>query len=379
MKRIELTISTDYVPTWGAIEGIREFVQNALDQEVQSKGKNTFKWTYNEDTETLSIGSLESALDMNTLLLGTSTKQHDCNTIGQFGEGYKLGCLVLIRAGYSVNILNYGKKEIWHPHLVKSRRFGATILVFDIEHVSIWQSIPNTNLSFVVKGIKKELFTEISHYILPFNKPTNVIKTDKGSVLLDEDRRGEVYVNGLYVNSYPDLCYGYDIPAQFLALDRDRHLAREFDVSWATSAIWALSKDTKRILQLVSEPKEEDTANYYLDARYLQNSMYGSSFGDILHNAAYQAFLNKYGDKAVPVCSQSEAEEYKKRGYITVLSSASYTNLIRNSANFACPPLPTISERLADWYKKLQKSVNVPEDLDKEFEDLVKLISESYL
>lgn len=377
MKRIELTISTDYVPTWGAIEGIREFVQNALDQEIQSAHENTFKWAYKEETETLSIGSLNSVLDTNTLLLGTSTKQHDSNTIGQFGEGYKLGCLVLIRAGYPVDIFNYGKKEIWHPHLVKSRRFGATILVFDIEHVQIWQSRPNANLTFVVKGINKELFTDVSHYILPFNMPTNVIKTDKGSVLLDEDRRGEVYVNGLYVNSYPDLRYGYNIPAQYLALDRDRHMAREFDVSWATSAIWVLSNDTERALQLVSEPKDTDKNSYYLDARYLQNSLYGCSFGTLLQNAAYQSFLKKYGDKAVPVCSESEAEEYKKRGYRTIFSSASYASLIRDSKDFSCPPLPNAAERLADWYKKLQRLINVPTDLDKEFNDIYEIISDT--
>lgn len=377
MKRIELTISTNYVSDWGIPEGIREFVQNALDQEVQSAGKNKFIWSYDKCTDKLSIGSLKSVLDTKTLLLGMSTKQNDAATVGQFGEGYKLGCLALLRAKCPVTIYNYGAKEIWHPHLIKSRRFGSTILVFDIESVSIWKRPVNADLTFVIEDISHEQFDNLSQYILPFNPPTNIIKTDKGSILFDDKYRQKVYINGLYVSDFTNLRYGYDIPAKYLTLDRDRRMARDFDVSWATSAIWALSDRMDLIIELLSKPKETDDSSYYSDAWYVQSISWDITFNSILSSKAYQSFLSKHGNKAVPVCSEQERKDYTKRGYKAVVSLGAYAKLVRSAPEFNCPELPTVTEQLLTWYKTLCSTVEVPTELDAQFKDLYEIIRNS--
>lgn len=48
MSKYELSISADYVPTWGVVEGAREFFQNALDEQVADPENKMF-FEYDED------------------------------------------------------------------------------------------------------------------------------------------------------------------------------------------------------------------------------------------------------------------------------------------------------------------------------------------
>ena len=110
MRKIELSLASDYVPSWTIVDAIRELFQNALDQEVQSPG-NKATWSY--ENGTFKISNKQSTLTTKTLLLGTSSKSEDTRTIGQFGEGYKIATLVLLRNNKQVTIYNYGLREVW--------------------------------------------------------------------------------------------------------------------------------------------------------------------------------------------------------------------------------------------------------------------------
>ena len=110
MKKCELTISSSYVPNWTIFNAIRELVQNALDQEFVD-ANNTMNMQYDEDKCELTISNKNSSLTTNTLLFGSTSKANDENQIGQFGEGYKIATMVLLREGKNITFYNYGAKE----------------------------------------------------------------------------------------------------------------------------------------------------------------------------------------------------------------------------------------------------------------------------
>ena len=91
---------------------------------------NVFNIFY--ENETLRFENLKSKLKINTFLLGRSSKTHDENTVGQFGEGYKISALVLNRLGKTFTVHNYGKNEIWTTRFINSRKWHDKILAFDV-------------------------------------------------------------------------------------------------------------------------------------------------------------------------------------------------------------------------------------------------------
>ena len=109
--KIELTIAPNYVPSWGIVEAIRELFQNALDQQEQYPD-NEMDWSYDEDEQKITISNKTSTLTAQTLLLGATSKAGDVSTIGQFGEGYKIATLVLLRNNKKITFYNYGAKEV---------------------------------------------------------------------------------------------------------------------------------------------------------------------------------------------------------------------------------------------------------------------------
>lgn len=85
MSTYELSLTSNYVADWDFKMAIRELIQNGVDQETLEPN-NVFNIFY--ENGTLRFENLKSKLKINTLLLGRSSKTHDENTVGQFGEGY---------------------------------------------------------------------------------------------------------------------------------------------------------------------------------------------------------------------------------------------------------------------------------------------------
>lgn len=100
-SKFELSISTGYVPDWGIVEAFRELYQNAIDNEtINPENKASFSFVQeDEKTGTVRITNKTSVLTKESLLLGSTTKANDENTIGKHGEGYKIAFMVLLRNG----------------------------------------------------------------------------------------------------------------------------------------------------------------------------------------------------------------------------------------------------------------------------------------
>lgn len=129
MSTYELSLTSNYVADWDFPMAIRELIQNGVDQETLEPG-NIFTIFY--ENGTLRFENSKSKLKINTLLLGRSSKTHDENTVGQFGEGYKISALVLNRLGKTFTVHNYGKNEIWTTRFINSRKWHDKILAFDV-------------------------------------------------------------------------------------------------------------------------------------------------------------------------------------------------------------------------------------------------------
>lgn len=335
MQKIELTISPDYVPSWTIADAVRELFQNSLDQEAVHED-NKCSWSYEDDT--LRISNRTSTLTASSLLLGSSTKVNDVRTIGQFGEGYKIAALVLLRNNKTVTVYNYGAREIWRPRFVNSRKFGGRVLTFFIEKIAAWDKVPDNSLTIEVGGITQQEFDE---QILPTNlhlKPGyNVVtSTDIGDAI---DLAGKIFVNGLYVCDSEELVFGYNFKPEHIKLDRDRKMVSTFEVRWLTSKLWDKSPDELQdtVIRMLQSGAS--------DVAYLSDVSWTSSW----RNTAYDSFRYAYGDLAVPVATQIEMSVVPE-GYTGIIVPESYQKLIKSSANYNAPirPFASTRDRLRD-------------------------------
>lgn len=341
MSKIELTISPNYVPTWTLVDAIRELFQNALDQQKQNN-ENEASWNYDDATGVLTVSNATSKLTAASLLLGQTTKADDKSTVGQFGEGYKIATLVLLREGKNVVFYNYGVREIWRPRFVKSRRFGTDILTFFIEKKAVWEKVPSADLVIAIEGISAdEYYNQIVPSNLHLRSDFEVIEeTEYGDII---SLPGKVFVNGLYVCDYEPYTYGYNFKPEHIRLDRDRKMVSDFDLRWMASKMWNKCKDTDKVLEMIAEGKA--------DVAYLGSVSYTSSWRDL----AAEKFKSVYGPEAIPVTSQEELDKVPT-GYKGVVVNENYNALIRGSSSFTMPTSDDHSpiDDLQDWYDSIK-------------------------
>lgn len=249
MAKYELSLVKSYVQEWTAEDAVREIIQNAIDESNRVED-NAMSVEYDPEEKTLIISNKKSVLTHDTLLLGNTSKATDDNMIGKFGEGYKLGILVLTRENHPVVIQNYGLKETWKARFVNSRRWKDEVLTIFTDKSQIWNKPPHNNLSFVINNIDQDMYNEVVKKTL-FLKDIytgeyvedNYAKTSYGNILFEESEKGRVYVNGLFVTTLEDLKYGYDIKTKYIEIGRDRNLIDSYKITKYTTLMWMEIQD----------------------------------------------------------------------------------------------------------------------------------------
>ncbi|MNK69761.1 hypothetical protein D3C87_891570 [compost metagenome] len=354
MSKYELSLAKDYVPDWTVVDAVRELFQNALDQQVTVEGNEMF-FNYNEQTQTLYIGNKLSVLDVKTLLLGASTKRNDPNTIGQFGEGYKIATLVLTRLEKKVTFYNYGAKEVWNPRFVKSRRYnGAEILTFFVDKKHPWTKVPDNNLTITIENITPLDYEDIVDSNLHLQDVGNCIQSKYGRILEEERYVGKVYVNGLFVCNYNEYTQGYDFKPEYIKIDRDRKLADSFELKWLSSKMLSGVDNTKTI-----EMIKKGAA----DVAFISSAVSDYTALNSISDKVYSSFIEEHGENAVPVIDQIDYEKLRNTNYKPILVNQSYNAVIKNSQHYEEPIIKqrkrqTTRSKLEEWLKNHRQNLS---------------------
>lgn len=305
MPKIQLTIKTSYLPKWGAYEGIRELVQNGRDAEVEHSAPLKVEWYKGTDVGQLRIENEGTTLPIKSLLLGHTTKIGRSDMIGKFGEGLKLGVLALVRAGHPVKIRN--GSEVWIPSLERSDLFGEDVLTFQIEK----GREEKNRVRIEVGGVTREAWDAMKPCFLFLQKPKEQeeIKTCDGTLLLGPTFKGRVYVKGIFVQTDPDLMYGYDLTDA--ELDRDRRMVESWNLRYKTKNILmnALNK-REELFSDFSDLLENPTTE--TESIVDQHSTY--ALPEKAVDAVVARFKQKHGEDAVPVQSLSESQDVEHLG-----------------------------------------------------------------
>lgn len=351
MSRYELGFDMNYVRHWGISEAVREFFQNARDEEVEHP-ENKMLFDYNKEEHQLIIGNKNSVLNINTLLLGKTTKADNSDTIGQFGEGYKVATVVLLRNNCGVTIYNNKAGEVWTAKKVKSRRYGEVIPVFDITKTTSWfkpkKSKEDLNLVVVIDGIFEDDFETIKRNMLvlrDYGESYEDPSIRYGKVLLDESEKGRVYSNGLYVCTEPSLSYGYDLHSSEIPLGRDRNLTDSFKLRSACKTLIVLLCPSEFIVKNlgIDELKYFDQSDFWRSDSKPKR--------DEIIEKTTNMVIKKYGDTVVPVDSEEDFNKIAETGRKPcILNKATFSFL--DMSRFKNQDVLSLDDRFDSWIRK---------------------------
>lgn len=316
MARFELSITSDYAPNWGVWEGVREVIQNALDS--RDKG---YPMIVEHKEGALHVRNEDCVLDSSVWLLGKTSKRGDDSQRGQHGDGLKVGTLALVRSGVDVKI--YNGDEIWTPVIERSQNYaGERVLTIKTRkrRQDYWGDRPIHDFTVVVKISKPDWRAIQDRFLDLVSIPPSQIAKDssRGSVLLAPDMQGRIYSRGIYVCTKPELMYGYDFRG--LDLDRDRRMVDDWDLHWQVGYVMrdlcdSEHEDSGLWLERLYEALESDAGP---ELAQLYNAG-----GDEIHRAMAATFASQWGEKAVPVSNDDEANKvsfYGLKGVVVPLA-----------------------------------------------------------
>lgn len=313
MKQIKLSFTEDYVGHWSWWQGARELMQNAIDTK-------DYDIQFDYDAGTMKIVSRGGAIATKALLLGATTKRNDSSTIGKFGEGMKLGFLVLLREGAKVAMEN--GKDLWVPEIVHDEAMDANVLAVNICEGNLSDRDPNT-VTIKIQGIPRDAMDEIMDNYAPTTEREIVIENSRGKAYKkiwqeganqEEDEDGNaiggdcnLFVNGLFVTRVRgNFKFDYDFKPEAFVLDRDRDSANLYEVKYEANRLLSESDDIDLLARLALE--EYDDLALFSERR--EKAAGGSWWGgssrsqseqEVLAATAVSMFTNKYGSDAFPI------------------------------------------------------------------------------
>lgn len=353
-KCYELTLTPDYVSDWTFNDAIRELIQNGTDQEVLDK-ENEFSIKYDWERRVLQLKNSKSVLKINTLLLGRSNKAGNDDTVGQFGEGYKIAALVLNRIGKTFTVLNNEKNEVWESRFKNSEKWLEKILAFYISK----RETEDTGLCIEVGNVSSDEYYGLSDVWMKFDEDgymgMNVVDTSYGEILTDENFAGKVYVNGLFIDCNADLKYGYNFKPKYIKLERDRKACDSFNAREITCRMIAEGMVNGGIpIEEVNRMINENVDDVY-------NFEYNTYVNDVqkVQKVLLEAFDKQNAQPySIPVSSQQEIKKVKSYGGNPVVVPTKVAKLLKAETDKRIKELTelpsantlTLKDRFNRWY-----------------------------
>lgn len=343
--KIALPISKDYVSQWTIFDALRELFQNAIDRESEGM---VYSWDYDYSSELqqLKVRNKKTKLPIKSLLMGNSKKQNNNKMIGQFGEGYKLALIVLLRNNCNPIIKN--ADELWIPKIEWSEEFEADILTIEItqEHHALCDLIFEIN-------IKPQLWKSYHRYNLYIQNKYQKKETEYGNILLDERHRKHLFVSGLLICKLQgDFEYGYDFKPGQIPLNRDRNHASYFDIAYQCGKMTGVLLEDENIdvIKMIRESKS--------DVMYSFSHAKGETLKQ-LSSLAGKDFYSINDKTSIPVSSEKERMEVlnKYAGVTTVIVKDNYKEAIEKSEEYKNvikslverPPIKTPHEKIQEF------------------------------
>ena len=350
-KCYELTLTPNYVFDWTFNDAIRELIQNGTDQEVLDK-ENHFSIKYDQERQVLQLKNSKSVLKINILLLGRSSKARNDDTVGQFGEGYKIAALVLNRIGKTFTVLNNEKNEVWESRFKNSEKWLEKILAFYIGK----RETEDSGLCIEVGNVSWSEYNNLSDvWIGMCNFDYEKVETKYGEILTDEEFAGQVFVNGLFVDCNSDLQYGYNFKPKYINLERDRKTCDTWNVEDVTSKMIAEGMVSGGIpIEIVRQMVESNKDDVY----HLEFNTY---LGDV--KKVQEMLVESFDEQnpqpySIPVSSQDEIKKVKAYGGNPVIVPAKVATLLKAETakrfeelvKIPCGTGMTLKDRFLRWY-----------------------------
>ncbi|KAH8658185.1 hypothetical protein BX600DRAFT_514696 [Xylariales sp. PMI_506] len=308
-----LGLSVHYIPRWTCGDAFPEFYQNWRDAIVKSFNLDPFVFQPERKTTAAGIlitlhrdiilpdgtpgrelvgyirwkrakGSLElanfhSKPEMHHLSLGGTDKGDDEKYAGQHGEGFKLAALVFSRNSHAVRIVsnshywNFGFTEFNRDRFrcrisqpiarvlqAKKEEFEASAesrcrtkpISYAFEDVAVEISSARNGRPGKESDFQQWLTVALE---LADPRPTSIIRTRYGDLILDESFRSRVYLKGLLIATRAPngkkYTYGYNFVRGSINRDRERIETPEEEAEmiaqiWEQSAVEAHSDDVIR-------------------------------------------------------------------------------------------------------------------------------------
>lgn len=346
----ELTLTENYVSDWDFYDAIRELIQNGTDQEILDTS-NHFDMIYDPGEKVLRFVNATSKLKINTLLLGRSSKTNNSDTVGQFGEGYKIAALVLNRIGKTFTIYNNNKNEVWTSKFTNSKKWLEKILQFTVTK----KETDNKGLVIEVGNVTYWEYEGIADIWLQRYEEKNDVEkipTMYGEILLNDELSGRIFVNGLSVNSKNEMHYGYNFKPKYIKLERDRRTCDDWEMGYVTTrmiceAVLAGSLSIYEVTKLADMDAKDI---YHMSFAYYEENV--AKVKELL----LQQFDAQYLD-SIPVETQEEYNRVKTYGGKPVIVPQPIARMLKDTMRARIKKLsmenlddiPTVKEQLERW------------------------------
>lgn len=296
---IEISLSENYCPTWKTWEGVRDLVQNWMDERDSGKPATLEHGT---STECLVLWNEGARFEREQMALFGATTKFEGER-GKFGEGFKIGVLALVRAGHTVTVDTHHGTYV--AEIRQSEQYQARVLTF-IQT----SETPHDGVRVTIHHISEYKWNEMKDRFL-WDSP-------RDSILFD--RPGAVYVKDIWVGNY-DYRYGYNL--NDVEIDRDRKLIDPWNLKWAIAGILnealKLGLITPAAALGMVEDKTSDAASF------------PSRVTSTTRVMLVTAFKEKYGENAIAVSTLDDVKEAEHSALRPVVANTEVCGLLADS------------------------------------------------
>jgi hypothetical protein len=215
-SRLTFPLSPQYT-TWTVRDALREIIANALDEDARAHV------AWDDTRQALTVEDQGAGVPRRGLVLGVSVdnrtgERKSDDQIGVFGEGLKIGALVMVRNQIPMRVETVG--YTFTPTLVHDPNLDCEVLALDFENTD--RATGTRAVIHCTHEQAQDAMSLFRHLTVPDYQPPEF----PGEIIVSDDGTpapgGNVYIGGLLVSTGQPLKFSYD-----LSLDHKRAQNRD--------------------------------------------------------------------------------------------------------------------------------------------------------